>query len=118
MRPSLEVALPEAAKVGPLDSRIWRGGWWVDLPSFQASAVFLLLYDDLLGWTLLVLHLIDRIMSASYSLPDLCIWALFLICCTPKCLRWCDMLGAKPLRQDQGVMGTLTGGPWLYPPYC
>lgn len=37
----------------------------IDLPDFQAPTVFLLLYDDLLRWTLLVLHLIHSITSAS-----------------------------------------------------
>ena len=49
------------------ERRLW---YEVDLPSFQASAIFLLPHDDLLGWALLVLHLINSIMSASCLLPN------------------------------------------------
>ena len=45
----------------------------IDLPNFQAPTVFLLLYDDLLRWTLLVLHLFHSMISASQSLPKTCI---------------------------------------------
>ena len=40
----------------------------IDLPNLQAPTVFLFLYDDLLRRTLLVLHLIDTMMSASHLL--------------------------------------------------
>lgn len=56
------------------DSRRRKGTalqWEVDLPSFQASTIFLLPHNDLLGWALLVLHLINSIMSASCLLPKL-----------------------------------------------
>ena len=72
--------------------------WWqVDLPSFQASAVFLLPHDDLLGWALLVLHLSNFITSASHLLPNHYFYIRFpsdknemlvQVCLAPSLSRW------------------------------
>ena len=68
----------------------------VDLPNFQAPTVFLLLYDDLLRWTLLVLHLIHSMISASHSYPNMCI-EICSLCDNMSKKDGSDMLGAKAL---------------------
>lgn len=83
IKKALRLLLLDTASAVLLGSKLWRttverkeekgivvaGG---HLPSFQASAVALLLHDDLLGWALLILHLIISIMSAARLLPNPC----------------------------------------------
>jgi len=88
------------------------------LPCCQATAILLLLHDDLLGWALLILHLcfhrvsLEPSISSFFQVPP-----SVLSSDSANKIAQQGRLGAKVLA-EKGELGGPTGGPWLYPPYC